>query len=524
MIFVAIILVLEKFLTASVGFLKWVRHPPFQFIMLIWVCDSAASNLLAFKFFKALQFLLLPETTLLLYLEPCGLHQTTRIHISHLSRFCVRKPLLSISRLLQKSHYHERWLKAIAHVAKDRYRYRRCEKIPETRWNDPAVQATLLQLLRLDERQLLATAKISGGTTPADDAFRLKEYHLTRLLWCSSYSLVGDLVFHFCAPMCPLECTSAEDSLKKFIFHLTSLMEAGCPNFIPSRFTKLWPAPSYLAVPIAFNDVGGVAFSVTFQKDVSDALKTIQDTIVDESEVCWPLENSKQLVDGAKSFANPVFKVDLLIFLGVGDCISMYTWALFKTEADPKGRGGSSKTMRSNLKKSKKVAGMVEVALRDLLRPESGFLKLVLLFAEGCMLSRCETILKVRAAAFCAATDVWHRICIRLTRPPLCYDDCEEGVELSFEQLCDLVCDFLSYTHCCIEGDGFTEYVQRHLSTLSVGTRGRGGQAHFFQLVHRSLFKRMRNASLEEEGWHAFGKKKAAGNDSWATLIYHKYQ
>jgi hypothetical protein len=83
----AIIIGMEQAFTSGMPLAEWLTTmSPYDVTFLYFVADSASGNTLFRKIMRGLQHFLEPLIFLLIWMEPCGIHQGVRVLIVHLER------------------------------------------------------------------------------------------------------------------------------------------------------------------------------------------------------------------------------------------------------------------------------------------------------------------------------------------------------------------------------------------------------------------------------------------------------
>jgi hypothetical protein len=84
----AITMTFERFVTGGQQLIAWLVWIRVSIFLVVFVCDRASGNLLLFKVLRSIQWLMLPLRRVLLWLEPCGLHNGARVLLAHIDRTC----------------------------------------------------------------------------------------------------------------------------------------------------------------------------------------------------------------------------------------------------------------------------------------------------------------------------------------------------------------------------------------------------------------------------------------------------
>ena len=178
--------------------------------------------------------------------------------------------------------------------------------------------------------------------------------------------------------------------------------------WMPSRFTKMFGAPAYIAPALLVATIGSDSFALSFKKDVEDALKVIREAArveAEEEDGELKVANSKRLVECSNALRDETAPYAVLLFLVIGSKVLPLLWTIF--DSDDTG-GGASGDRRGREPKS--LLDIVEATrevlrrLRDVLRPESVALRLLHAFKpEG--VPNAEFYDDVRSAISCVITE-----------------------------------------------------------------------------------------------------------------------
>ena len=325
------------------------------------------------------------------------------------ARHALKKTFHAVSRLLGNTLYHQKWVAYFGCVIAKR------GKIffgppPPSLSNDPAVRNELKEQWLLDDRQK------SRGADPSN--LSEKAYHIEKVFELSNFCLVcnGD-IWHFHGPQCPCNGTE-EDFKQKLAYHMIMLFERGCPQFLYSRFTKIFTAPSYIAPALVVNAIGTQAFQLAFSKDVDTAVKEIRsahnaDLAAGQASGAFldgdrnmKIENSQRLVTTSASLSQELFRLETTLFLGYGRRVLPLMWTIFKGDdaGGCVGAKATSTTYRDIVYKTREV----QRSVRDCLKEDNPLLKTVLAIKPTAMTND-EAFQILRASSFCISSDILYK-------------------------------------------------------------------------------------------------------------------
>ena len=490
----AIVNTMEIILTCGRDLISWIKSSPFQVLLLIFVCDRASGNLLFFKMFRVLQ-ILCTGVFLLLWFEPCGVHITARIMNSHLDRYSLRKPLSMTSRIFKYGKYNDRFMSHVAQVVGARLRFRRGP--PPSTTPPQAERDELKRLLLLDEQQ----RQSSLGNPIGSVAQSQLSFHLIEVFSILNYDLTSDLLWHWCTGC----CEGPEDCVTRLTYHYASLHTSGCPIFVPSRFTKMFGAPSHVGRSVCISNLGLTVFEVSFTLDVRKAEEYLRnEPVEDNGEINYKAEGSKRLITAATTLKAPTLRFRLVLFLALGMRMTRLMWVLFSNEDRP---NRPFKSMRD-------VANAVDDVLKDLrdcLRPGHPVIGLLMAYRPSSM-TEADVYVELRASVFCISSDTHYGHRRRYMNSPYC-----DGIAilggLDDEQLTASRVRFAGRNDCCLR-DAICLPMKSKLRNPRLSSRAKD---LLYDKVFRTWAQRTRGQTLREEGWHAFGKSMNQEDRCWGS-------
>ena len=421
------------------------------------------------------------------------------------ARFGIKRVLQSMGRTMRIGKNHDKFIQSIPHVVKHFIKfYRMAPPTPTCPSVSPECTAHLRDLLLMDSNN-----RFKGKL--GQQQFSETTWHIDEVLKLLNYSLVCERLVHYCQGC----CLDESDYLRKITYHLVWLASVSCPIFVPSRFTKIYSTPSWIAPHVCFCRIGCSAFEVAFKKDVAIAEKTVREAAAQDAsnageEINHVVENSKRLVETADNLRRDETRFDIVEFLGIGHIFAPLLWAMFDSEtASSPDLANERPRPPSSMHDCVLACREVQKAFRDALRPSSPHMKLLLALKSSNQTDG-DVFTRVRADVFAFSTDVFERFDKRNLNWPVKASELLR-TNITSEEVDELHGDFNATTICCMQ-DGLCPYVREQLAAMEAALRKR-----HFQVTFRKWAIYTRKATLNEERWHSFGKAEAAGERAWAT-------